>query len=114
MQAYIYFVVTALFLYLLKQIMKTQAQLEAEIIESTKQVQKIFAEQQKRFDALTKTITDLEEAVRNGSNVSPEVEAAFEAHKAALQGLDDSIPDVVVEPPPAPVEPPANPDATIV
>lgn len=38
-------------------------------------------------------VADLETAVANAGNTSPEVDAAFAALKGSIQGVDDIVPD---------------------
>lgn len=64
-------------------------------------------------------IGDLETAVANAGQVTPEVQEALDAVKASAQALDDVVPDQVSEPPveeppvePTPAEPsPGEPEA---
>lgn len=78
-----------------KQIMKTQAELAAELAALNDQQKKIAKEQADRFDAQTKAIAALEEAVRNAP-VAPEVETALAGLHATTDALDATIPDAPV------------------
>lgn len=80
------------------KIMMTATQLETLLNNQTTQIGKIAKEQSDRFDALTKAIKDLQDLL-NAGNVTPEVEAAANKVQAALQSLDDSIPDAPVPTP---------------
>lgn len=57
-------------------------------------------------DGLLQKIKDLEDAINNQTNATPELVAAFEAVKATVESLgtlvtsvDDKVPDPVVPPP---------------
>lgn len=68
------------------QIMSTQAELAAQLSEVAAQVEKAKAE-------ITAKIADLETAIGNAGNTTPEVDAALAALKASVQGVDDIVPD---------------------
>lgn len=57
------------------------------------------AEALKSKTEIVQKIADLEAAVNNQGNTSPEVDAAFAALKDAVTGIDDIVPDA---PAPAP------------
>jgi len=78
-------------------IMGTQAQVAAGILELKVQLGKIGTE-------VTGKLTALEEAILAQGNASPEVELALAELKTAVQAVDNLIPD-------APVEPPTEPSA---
>jgi hypothetical protein len=67
-------------------IMTTQAELAQQILAVRDQLQKVHTE-------VTGKIAELEAAVLAAGNVSPEVEAALQAVRSALQPIDDLIPD---------------------
>lgn len=67
----------------------------------TKQQGKIAKEQSDRFDAQSKKIQELTDAINAGGTVSPEVVTKLAELQAATQLLDDAIPDAPVEPPTA-------------
>ena len=73
----------------------TQAELAAELTAVKEQVTKIGSE----TSALKQNVSDLEVALGNQTNVSPEVQAAFDALKAQVQTVDDLVPDAL---PPVP------------
>ena len=75
-------------------LMATQAELANELLNLGVQVQKIGTE----TATLKQKIADLEVAINNAP-VSAEVQAAFDALKAQVQAVDDSVPDVA---PPSP------------
>lgn len=84
-----------------EQIMKTQAELTADLEAILAQNQKTATEIagiQTESTALQARVTELEAVIAAGGNVSPELEAAVAAVKAQAQVLDDQIPDVVVLP----------------
>lgn len=70
-------------------IMGTQADLAAQLAALSDQLVKAKGE-------IVAKIADLETAIGNQDNVSPELQAAFDALKPAAQALDDIVPDVVV------------------
>ena len=76
-----------------KLITITQAQLKQALNNQTTQIGKIAKEQSDRFDALTKTIADLNAVIQAGGEVTPEVTAALATTQAALDSLDAAIPD---------------------
>ncbi len=82
-----------------KQMAISQADLATGLTQFQTQIGKVAQEQSDRFDALTKTIADLQAVIAAGGTVSPDVENAFTNVKTALQALDDTIPDA---PPPPP------------
>lgn len=63
-----------------------QSELQQALTDLTAQTEKAKAE------VLAK-ITDLETAITNAGNTSPEVDAALSALKGAVQGVDDIVPD---------------------
>ncbi len=63
------------------------------------QIAKVAKEQSDRFDALTKTIADLNAVIAGGGDVKPEVVQALADVQTALQALDDTIPDAPVPSP---------------
>ncbi len=76
----------------LDRIIMTQAELNAALDKLTAQVGKVAAEQSNRFDALSAEIKRLTDVI-NAGEVTPEVTAALEKVQAALQNLDDAVPD---------------------
>jgi hypothetical protein len=76
-----------------KRILMTQKELQTALDNETTQIGKIALEQSTRFDALTKTIADLNAVITAGGDVTPEVTASLAATQAALDSLDASIPD---------------------
>lgn len=77
------------------QIMATQAELAQAVNQISTQVGKIKDE----TSGLQQKITDLENAVGNQDNVSPELQAAVDALKAQVQVVDDLVADVPAPPP---------------
>lgn len=75
-----------------KQIMATQAELAAQLIEITAQNEKA------RTEILAK-VADLEAAIETAGSTTPEVDAALAALKASVQADDDLNPDASVEQP---------------
>lgn len=69
--------------------MGNQTDLAAQVTEVTAQVAKIKTETQA---TLTK-VTELETALANQDNVSPELQAAFDGLKAQVIAVDELIPD---------------------
>lgn len=80
----------------LNTIMATQAELAAQLNEVTTQVGKIKTETQA---TLTK-VSELEAALANQDNVSPELQTAFDNLKAQVIAVDELIPDAPVAEPP--------------
>lgn len=78
----------------LDKIMAEQSELAAQLQEVTAQVAKISTE----TAATLQKVTDLEAALDAADDVSPEVQAAFDALKSQVQQLDDQVPDVPVTP----------------
>lgn len=68
--------------------MATQAELAQSLADVSTQVDKAKAE-------IVAKIGDLETALANAGNTSPEVDAALAALKASVQGVDDIVPDPV-------------------
>lgn len=81
------------------QFMTTQAELAAQITALAAQTNKAKAEIVAKLD-------DLAQALANAGNAAPEVLAAFDALKTAVQGVDDIVPDTPPQDPPA--DPPAG------
>ena len=77
------------------RIMATQLEIEAGLVALTAQIGKVAAEQSARFDTLTAAIAALEAQIAAGE-ATPGVVAALDTAKAALQSLDDVIPDAPV------------------
>lgn len=83
-----------------QHIMVTQQEVAQQLVALKEQLTKIGAE-------ITAKLAELEEAIENAGEASPEVEAALAALNIAVQGVDNLIPDALpVEPP---VEPPMTP-----
>lgn len=74
---------------------KTQAELAAEMVEVTKQLEKVGNESAKSVAK----IAELEEVIKNLPNVEPALQDAFDAVKAQVKLVDDMVPDAT-EPPP--------------
>lgn len=74
-----------------KKIMSTQAEIAEQLNQTTDQLQKIGNESA----ATLQKVKELEEALANQSNVTPELQAAFDALKAQVQTVDDLVPDAV-------------------
>lgn len=70
-------------------LMATQAELAQQLTTITDQVHKIGVETQ----SLLQKVADLETALGNQGNVTPELQAAFDALKAQVQSVDDLVPD---------------------
>lgn len=79
----------------LDRIMTTQAEHALELAAVAAGVAKIGTETQ----SLIAKIADLEAAVEQAGNVTPEVEAAMVALKAQVVVVDDLVKDAPVEPP---------------
>lgn len=77
----------------MKEALMNQTELAGGLRTIQTQVGKVAKEQSDRFDALTKTIADLNAVIAAGGDVTPEVTAALADVRTALQGLDDTIPD---------------------
>lgn len=73
--------------------MATQAELAQQLSEITAQNEKAKAE-------IVGKIADLEAAIANGGNTTPEVDAALASLKASVQSTDDIVPDPPVQEPP--------------
>lgn len=69
--------------------MSTQEEMVGQLGQLTEQVSKIGAE----TTALVGKVADLEAALANQANVSPELQTAFDALKAQVQTVDDLVPD---------------------
>lgn len=70
----------------LQKIMLNQTELAQQITQLTEQINKSKAE-------ITGKLADLETALANAGNTTPEVDAALTALKTAVQGVDDIVPD---------------------
>jgi len=77
------------------RIMATQLEIENGLVALTAQIGKVAAEQATRFDTLTAAIAALEAQIAAGE-ATPGVVAALDTAKAALQSLDDVIPDAPI------------------
>jgi hypothetical protein len=66
--------------------MSSQAELAASL-------DALAAQAEKAHDEIVTKIAALEDALANAGSTSPEVDAALEALKAQVQGLDDIEPD---------------------
>lgn len=73
----------------LGEIMATQAQLVEDLNAVSAQVAKIGTES----TATLQKVTDLEAAIANAGNTTPEVDAAMAALKAQVQVVDDLVKD---------------------
>lgn len=73
----------------IETVMSTQAEIAAQLNETTAQLQKIATESA----ATLQKVADLEAALANQSNVTPELQTAFDALKAQVQTVDDLVPD---------------------
>lgn len=73
----------------LNKIMSKQSDLAADMATITAQVAKIGQES----TATLQKVADLEAALANQDNVSPELQTAFDALKAQVTVVDDLIPD---------------------
>lgn len=69
--------------------MGNQQDLAAEINKVSEQIAKIKTES----TATLQKVSDLEQALANQDNVSPELQQAFDNLKAQVQTVDDLIPD---------------------
>jgi septal ring factor EnvC (AmiA/AmiB activator) len=76
-----------------KKIIMTQAELAEQMNEQTAKITKIGTESTKTLEK----VAELEEALNNQDNVSPELQAAFDNLKAQVTVVDDLIPDAPVE-----------------
>jgi predicted transcriptional regulator len=73
----------------LEKVLMNQAELAAQLTEIGAQIAKIGEESA----ATLLKVTELEEALENAGDVTPEVQAAFDALKAQVQVVDDLVPD---------------------
>ena len=73
--------------------MATQAEIEQGLVDMKAQIGKVAQEQSARFDTLTARIADLGAQINAGGTATPGVVTALAEAKAALQSLDDVIPD---------------------
>lgn len=78
--------------------MATQAQVAQDLVALKTQLTKVGNE-------VLGKLAELETALANQGNATPEVEAALAALKTSVQAVDDLIPDA----PTPPVEPPVTP-----
>lgn len=85
---------------LLKVIIMKQNELAAQLNATAENVRKIETETR---TLLTK-VADLQAALENQDNVSPDLEAAAAALQAQVQVVDDLVPDAPAEPPVEPVQ----------
>lgn len=69
---------------------KTQAELAADMNVVTGQIAKIAGESKQTLEK----VKQLEDALNNQENVSPELQSAFDSLKAQVLVVDDLIPDV--------------------
>ena len=72
-----------------ERIMATQAELAQQLTALGVQLGKIGSES----SATLAKVSALEEALANAGNVTPELQAAFDAVKAQVQLVDDLVPD---------------------
>jgi chromosome segregation ATPase len=72
-----------------ERIMTTQLELAQQLTAIGNQIAKVSAES----SATLQKVADLEAALTNASNVTPELQAAFDAVKAQVQLVDDLVPD---------------------
>ena len=75
----------------LNQIIMEQSELAAQLTALQTQTEKAKAE-------IISKIADLEGALDAADDVTPEVQAAFDALKASVQGVDDIVADAPTEP----------------
>lgn len=75
-------------------IIMKQTELAAEMTVLTEKVAKIGTESTKTLEK----VAELEEALNNQDNVSPELKTAFDNLKAQVTVVDDLIPDVTTPP----------------
>lgn len=76
-----------------QKLMTTQAELAAQLQALAAQAEKSRGEVVAAVGALNSRVAELEQALANAGQVSPEVEAAFAAVKNAVQAVDDLNPD---------------------
>lgn len=79
-----------------KQMAMTQQELTDGLKKIQSTVGKVAAEQSKRFDDLSKEIKDLKDLIAAGGTITPEIEQAVVDTQAALDALDNTIPDAPV------------------
>ncbi len=79
----------------LEKIMATQAELAKDLTAISEHVAKIGTE----TSATLQKVTDLETALANAGNTTPEVDAALAALKAQVQVVDDLVADAPVPTP---------------
>jgi uncharacterized protein (DUF3084 family) len=83
------------------KIMATQAELAAQLNTVATQVGKIGQESTKTLEK----VQELEEALANQDNVSPELQTAFDNLKSQVQTVDDLVVDTTIPPTEEPEEP---------
>jgi hypothetical protein len=83
----------------LDKIMSTQQEIAAGLNAATEQLKKIATESGKTLQK----VSELEAALANQSNVTPELQSAFDALKTQVQVVDDLVPDEL------PVDQPGGP-----
>lgn len=72
-------------------VIMTQKELADGLLAIQTKVGKDAVEQATRFDALSAKIAELEQIIADGGDATPEVTAALEGVKTALQSLDDTM-----------------------
>lgn len=82
--------------HLIKKLMATQAEIAQQLADLGTQIGKIGTE----TTATLQKVAELEAALGNQTDVSPELQAAFDGLKAQVQVVDDLIPDATVAPAP--------------
>lgn len=96
----------------LRKVMSNQAQLAAALTAIAAQVAKIGTE----TEGLKAKVQELQDALNNAGNNTPEVEAALQALLAQVQKVDDLVPDAVQQTTDTAVanggEAPAEPDGS--
>lgn len=82
---------------------KTQAEMAADMNLVSEQLTKVAGESKQTLDK----VKELEDALSNQENVSPELQTAFDNLKAQVLVVDDLIPDAPTTEPTPPTEPTA-------
>lgn len=85
-----FLVLSFLLLRSMRHIMTSQAQLAQDLIQVKEAVAKVGTE----TSTLVQKVADLEAAISNGGNTTPEVDAALQALKDQVQVVDDLVADV--------------------
>lgn len=82
---------------------------QVELIQALNEQRNLVQQIGRETDGLLKRVTDLEEALKNQPEATPELEEAVRGLSEAVKSVNDKVPDA--EPEPAPnTDVPADPD----